>query len=351
VVKEDKKYSAYKEKIPIFELWSYAHNANGEYELDPFIGFKLKKILKKYKNEIILETNSLGLRSEELNLIDSVDTIFLGSSFVYGAYCPLQKLTFSEIYGKLYNKRTLNAGVGGHILPQHLSLYFNYLKNIKTKNVVLFAGYNEFSAFYLYKKNYGDLIINFQEIVKNLHSKPIICAFTILLVYFKKQLSRYLIYFKTLLSRFNFIKKIYHYFFSKNKNLTSKSENLANKSENSENEKLDNYIDFFYKDIDCLKDFFVKKGINFYFILQPSLVFKKNKSEAEIDIFKSLGETKINNLEYFYNRIKNKFQSSAFFYDFTNVFDNEKESIFVDNAHVADKGNKIIANKLSSLLS
>jgi len=351
MVEEDKKYSAFERKIPIFELWSYAHNSNGEYELDPFIGFKLKKILKKYKDEIILETNSLGLRCKELNSIDSVDTIFLGSSFVYGSYCPLQKLTFSEIYSELYNKRTLNAGIGGHILPQHLSLYFNYLKNIKTKNVVLFAGYNEFLAFFVEKKNYGEIIINFQEIVKNLHSRPIICAFTIILVYFKKQLIRYIIYFKTLLSRFKFIKKIYHNFFRKNKNLTSKSENLANKSDNSENEKLDNYIDFFYKDIDCLKDFFVKKGINFYFILQPSLVFKKNKSEAEMDIFISLGETKINNLKYFYNRIMNKFQSSDCFYDFTKVFDNEKESIFIDNAHVADKGNKIISNKLSSFLS
>lgn len=340
MVEEDKRYSAFEKKIPIFELSSYAHNSNGEYELDPFIGFKLKKVLKNYKDEIILETNSLGLRCKELNLIDSVDTIFLGSSFVYGSYCPLQKLTFSEIYGNLCNKRTLNAGVGGHILPQHLSLYFNYLKNIKTKNVVLFAGYNEFSAFFLDKKNYGDILINFQEILKNLHSRPIICAFTILLVYFKKQLAHY-----------SFIKKIYHFFLTKNKNFTSKIENLGEKSDDLENEKLNNYIDCFYKDIDCLKNFFDKKGINFYFILQPSLVFKKNKSENEIDIFKKLGEKKIHNLKYFYNLITSKFKSSDCFYDFTNAFDNEKESIFVDNAHVADKGNKIIANKLSCLLN
>ena len=76
----------------------------------------------------------MGLRAEEFKRDSIYDVLFLGGSLVFGSYSSNQRTTISEFYSKTAEK-VLNGGIGGHVLKQHFSLYFNYLSKITLKKL------------------------------------------------------------------------------------------------------------------------------------------------------------------------------------------------------------------------
>ena len=132
--------------------------------------------------------------------------------------------------------------------------------------------------------------------------------------------------------------------------------------------KQKNYSDNFYyynkpdrKDIasnlygyktDFINNFCLKKNIKVFHFLQPDLFFKKNKSTFEKSYEEFIGEDRKDFTMEQFNLLKQKFfekkneNSSTFFYSLLDCFDDYEETIFVDRSHTADKGYKILAEKM-----
>ena len=99
------------------------------------------------------------------------------------------------------------------------------------------------------------------------------------------------------------------------------------------NEKMINSICLEYK-IKC------------HFILQPSLVTKKNPTEAEATLTSGLGEDFIDWHLKFYDLVKNS-SKNYLFYDLTYAFDESEESIdYSDWIHLAPLSSQYIGNKI-----
>jgi len=96
----------------IFNEEVYSQYKNNEWVNDPFIGFKLKKIKKVLNKKIILETNTLGLRTRD-NIKKKYETIFLGGSFVFGSYSPTNNDTIPKYYENLSKKKHLMQALVG----------------------------------------------------------------------------------------------------------------------------------------------------------------------------------------------------------------------------------------------
>ena len=118
--KVNERFDAYYDKVDIFSSNVYAHARNNEFVLDPYIGFKLKRLKKIIDKKTILKTNYLGLRAADNFLNEKFDIVFLGGSLVYGAFSPSNDTTISSYYQNIYSFKSLNAGVAGHLLKQHL---------------------------------------------------------------------------------------------------------------------------------------------------------------------------------------------------------------------------------------
>ena len=100
------------------------------------------------------------------------------------------------------------------------------------------------------------------------------------------------------------------------------------------------------------------KNIRFYSVLQPfNGAGNRILTEQDKNLLKVKKGQLLNNkksrfdffLEY-YEAIRQKMGNYSFFYDFTEVFDNEKGQIFSDTVHFSDKGQKIIADTLCKII-
>jgi len=103
---------------------------------------------------------------------------------------------------------------------------------------------------------------------------------------------------------------------------------------------------------DFINNFCLKKNVKVFHFLQPDLFFKKNKSTFEKSYGEFIGEERKDFTIEQFNLLKQKFfekkneNSSTFFYSLLDCFNDYKETIFVDRSHTADKGYKILAEKM-----
>jgi len=107
--------------------------------------------------------------------------------------------------------------------------------------------------------------------------------------------------------------------------------------------------------LDVISSYCMAKGIKIVYLLQPHLMFKKNKSIYENDYYNYLkqDEEYFNYLNEHYQYLKNIFKKNTgnnqnnLFLDTTNYFDDYNYSIFFDGVHISDNGYKIFCDKMT----
>lgn len=322
--KEDAFLEAYNNKINVFEHKVYSHASNNEWVADPYIGFRLKKLKKKINNNLILDTNYLGLRAENNFYTKNYNSIFLGGSLVYGAYSPTNSSTISSFFEKYVGLDCLNGGIGGHVLKQHFSLYFNYLNGVETKNIIILFGFNDMGNCFN-GKFYNDIKLDiFQKKINLITQKPFVEGLKI-------SLSEILKYLKL-------------------KNLASillKKKLITHKFSEIDVSK---YLDQLCLNIKWFNENIKNKKV--YFFIQPNLVTTKKKLTIyENNVISSRQIEKIEFCKNFYLELRKKTKEISNVLSLEDVFNDNKDTIFIDEAHVGDKGNEIIAKKIYKLIN
>ena len=327
---------AYDNYNPVFENNTYAFSANREYVSDPYMGFRLRSLKKFIGDKLILKTNSLGLRCDDINKTPKEKdvAVFLGGSVIFGSYAPSDQETISSLCESnlKHQIHCVNAGANGHVLTQHVSLYTNYITPyLKPKYVILYAGYNDFLLCCRYKKSFGRLIIeDFQDILANYPQKPFKTALIILTKGLKFKIHKI----KSLLK--------------KNQPSVAKKDNLPLDALGGE-AHIQNYINQFVNHIELLSHLCSSTGTQFLFFLQPALALSgKIKTELEKNLESSITEAEA--LAFFYKALKKELHQKSYFKDHSDIFLQEQKSIFVDPCHLGDRGNKIIAHEISSII-
>ena len=106
------------------------------------------------------------------------------------------------------------------------------------------------------------------------------------------------------------------------------------------------------------KSYSEEKEVHFFNLIQPTLWSKKNENLTEIEklIIKNEQLTKNNPKKYYdlgYPLLKNIIKQNdlkLYSFDFTNIFDNNKQAIFIDPYHVNHIGNKIVAESIFKII-
>ena len=329
-IKDDKLSSAYinynnSEK-------AYQHHLNLDYKHNPFVGYTLKRLKKELNEEVILETNQIGLRCPELNLIKSCDAILLGGSVAFSTYARSENDTISKLAEKISKKKIINCGVPGHVLKQHVSLYFNYLKNIKSENIIIMFGFNDMVNCFMGRNYEGIINEHFTIKTQQLYDEPIKSSL-------KTILSQVLIFFGLKKYVFNKILK---------KKILKRNEKFDDM-----NISIDNYLNDIKKEITFFQNFCDRFNIKLHLILQPSLyVTKKNFSTYEkrrFDEWNLIPNRKFY-VENFYKKIDHLLSNFNSYYNFSNCFDNEKDTIFIDECHFVVRGSLIVSDLLSKII-
>ena len=91
-------------------------------------------------------------------------------------------------------------------------------------------------------------------------------------------------------------------------------------------------------------------GFVAYFIMQPTLFTKKNLSSNEKTIPHLNDKHYINFEKLVYKESKNFLRYKKNFKDMSNIFDNEKSTIYIDDHHMSSKGNLLVAKKIFQFL-
>lgn len=92
-------------------------------------------------------------------------------------------------------------------------------------------------------------------------------------------------------------------------------------------------------------------GIQFFAFLQPVLYSKKNKTKEELGLLWSTW--RLNNCYEWANEFRNRIRPiedvCEYIYDLSHIFDHE-DGIYMDDCHVYERGNEIIANSIYKVI-
>jgi len=309
----------------------YLHHKNKHLKQNSFIGFSIKEIDKKVNNKQILKTNNIGLRCEDLNTIKRTNTILLGGSVAFSSFASCEEQTISSLLQKNSNKKIINCGVGGHVFKQHLSLYFNYLKNIETKNIIILFGFNDLVNCYLGRKYDEILNPDFSTKVQNSYLSPVSTSIKILAIEFLDKIR---------------IRNIIHDL------LLKRNQNKVYKEINED--LIKDYINEIIKDTIFFNKYCQKFNINLILALQPSIyTSQKELSNYENNNFNTY-LTKYPNRQKFIKTFNNLLNDRLSFFknyhNLDNIFQETNDTLFFDEVHLNDKGNFIISNFFIELL-
>ena len=114
------------------------------------------------------------------------------------------------------------------------------------------------------------------------------------------------------------------------------------------NEKLQEYTKSFVHRWGEICELGEENNFNILIILQPILGFGTKELTLEESVL--LSNDSLKNKNDYYEEYQKSLielnESCEYVYDFTNIFDNKKETIYMDLAHTGDYGNSIIAEKM-----
>ena len=92
-------------------------------------------------------------------------------------------------------------------------------------------------------------------------------------------------------------------------------------------------------------------GFQVFFVLQPMIYFKQPLAEREKEVLEKLPLEFRERTPIIFNGIAEVMSVNRDFYRITDVFNGVTNAVFVDQGHVMSEGNRIVALRLSSILS
>ena len=284
-----------------------------------------------------IEINENGLRSPSLkNIKDSNNCMLLGGSVAWGfgsssnQYIPsylIEKHLRNEFKKEI---NVINFAQNAFNSNDEIRSFMSYVDEIKPKIVIILSGVNDMFHlkhdsnkitdqhkktldFFLWGSKYG--IIEKQS--------------------FLKKITKFLV---------RFGKKIY------------KPDNRF--YEFYKYEKKNIPINLYSHKTDIINSYCALKGIKVVHVLQPLLIYKKNKSSYENNYLTHWNKDfqnyyyNVDNIDNHYKDLKKNFfndssnNKDCIFIDSTTFFDDNEETIFFDLCHISDRGYKILSKKI-----
>ena len=309
----------------------YLHHKNKHFQHNSFVGFTFKSIDKTDHGKQILKTNDIGLRCDDLSLVHNTNSILIGGSVAFSSFSSDEEHTISALLEKSSDKKILNCGLGGHILKQHFSLYFNYLKHIETKNILILFGFNDLVNCYL-GRNYDEILSDeFSTNIQKNYLSPIQTSLKTLLIEVSDKIK---------IKHF-----LYDFFSNKNRKKFNKETRFN---------PINNYISDIIKDIVFFNKYCKKFNINLIIALQPSIYSSKKKlSDYEnnnLNIYLKKNPERFEFIKIFNNLLDKNLSKFKNYHNLENIFNNFEDTVFLDEVHLHDKGNLIISNYLKNFL-
>ena len=290
------------------------------------------------QNLSTIKINKHGLRNKDLDLLDNniENCMLLGGSVAWGfGASSNEKIISSQIEKKLrdqFNKKIniINFAEQMHCSHEELMTFVGYLDEINPKYIICFSGTNDINRGYKNSFKFTDLNSSWINFFNKGNSIGIVN---------EKNIFKFLL--KTIMRFKKNYKKI-------------ENENLIFKSPLRD----DIPLKLYKKKIEVINAFCIEKNILALYVLQPDLILKKIKKSTENDYFNFLERSRVEyvtkNIRIFQNYLKKNEsleKSNLIKYlDLTNVFDELDEVIYIDKAHLNDKGYEIIAQKITNEL-
>lgn len=288
------------------------------------------------QNLTTIKINKNGLRNKNLNLLDNSieNCMLLGGSVAWGfGASSNEKIISSQIEKKLeeqFNKKIniINFAEQMHCSHEELMTFVGYIDEINPQYVICFSGTNDINRGYNNSFKFTDLNTSWINFFNKCNAFGIVRENNILKFLLKSALR----YKKT-------YKKI-------------SSENLIFKNPSKD----DIPLKLYKNKIEIINAICIAKKVFVLHVLQPDLVLKKKKKSTENDYFNFLEKSRIDyvikHIKIFRNYLKENqsFEKSSFikYLDLTEVFDEIDDVIYIDKAHLNDRGNEIIAQKISN---
>ncbi len=328
--------------------------------LHPYLTFSMasrEKNIQEINNQFV-NLDELGFRINPFNNFNNEKTgILLGGSSAFGYYSSSDKTTIAALISnkKEYNIYNLNGpSWNSH---QELISLLKFRKNYQIS--ISFSANNDFSIFCSktidteFEKNYVDAVESYKDINK------VFLSLTDTKIY-HMDLTTVVKYF--IVSNFPETLKVINYLKIKNKkNLPTQSTRSRSKCLNIDNtlryENINKSVDQFLENQKLMRAISNSRGAEHFLIIQPLYILQpsniiglseddRHKAKVFNYIFGKIIQSnfcKINCLDF--SRIFNEkdMEASSYMNNFTGIYKNE---IFIDNIHLSDLGNEIIADEI-----
>lgn len=335
-------YTDFDEKIFTDKLYSF--DIKRQYRYHPSLSFILEKQGMQYNENDVLFINSAGLRAPETYDEDSFRICLIGGSVAFGSYAPKNGSTISSFLEKILKKKNttnvqvFNCGYGAHLSYQHLiSLNNVIIPKYKPHLIICLSGFNDFKASLRNLQRGYPLQDEFSNLIRTIQSGT-----------FMQILKS--VYLKTLILRYSFFKKLSIFLFKFRKK-DKRHRFVANTN-------IDEQIQFYADNIIDMMNLSNSKGISFIHYMQPCIgIGKKNLTKFENEVLKGCKKDfpkYVETLTKFYStsdiKIKKKLKNNnhqTLHIKGINVFDKNQDQIYVDPAHIGDKGNYNIAQNMA----
>ena len=282
-----------------------------------------------------IQINNQGLRSKPIEYLDKnkENCLLFGGSVAWGFGASsnnnipssLIENSLSENYNLNYN--VINLAEQMHSSFEELNTFINTIDELNPKLVIFLSGTNDINKGL--SKNNLFKFTDFASLVANNHLKLLLRGII-------NERNNYKFFIKLLL---RFFYKSYEY---------TENNFIFKKPSTDIPKKL------LYNKMQIVDSICLDKNIKAFHFLQPDLIFKKNRTKSENDYFnfiikeRRLYFEKYNRLieqECFYEpRIK---KNNSYYINLLNIFDSLKQTVFFDQIHFTDFGNKILADKIS----
>ena len=318
------KYVDYRVESPAYTDKTHANEIYKEFFLVqeqyvPYTIWRYKELHGKHIN-----INEDGIRATIPNSNDKSDKklFFFGGSTIWGTGVD-DNNTIPSFVSRYLKENNLtfdivNYGQSGYQSTQELIQLISELQKGKRPAVVIFYdGINDIyaSAFSPGIPSYHQ---NFEQIKNKIEGNGI------KMIYFNSNLFKMVIYIK---NRF--------------KRTTLKQEDTE------EDEKIEGAIDNYITNLQMVQKLSKEYGFKFFAFWQPVLLADKKKLTEYEKIEKSkMGKKLMRIYTKAYEGINKKHLNKIKLFNLSEIFENEKDDIYTDFAHLAEKGNSIVARKI-----
>ncbi len=282
-----------------------------------------------------VQINNKGLRSKPLELVNPkhANCMLFGGSVAWGFGASNNENIMSyKIEKKLYELfkkkiNIINFAEQMHSSHEELMTFVGYLDEVRPEYVICFSGTNDINRGYKNVSKFTDLNTTWINFFNRGDALGVVREKNIL----------------------KFLIKIIFRFGNKYQRISSSNLSYQNISEKEIPIKL------FSNKIEIMNSICISKKIYILHILQPDLILKKKKITTEFEYFNMLEKSRIdyvkehmNVFKEYMNTNKLKEESKYVKYlDLTEVFDKMDKPVFIDKAHLNDKGYDIVSEKIA----